>query len=83
LKLSPADSIADEVVGAIMADLAPSPGAEALLLVSGFGGTPAMELHLMVHSALRVLRGKGVRRNCVELRNTLPAQRGEIERTVE
>ena len=37
------------------------PGAEALLLVNGFGGTPAMELYLMVNSALRVLRGKGVR----------------------
>src|SRR6266478_1089814 len=61
VKLSSADTIADEMVGAIVKDLAPSPGAEALLLVNGFGGTPAMELYLMVNSALRVLRGKGVR----------------------
>ena len=60
VKLSLADAIADEMVGAIVKDLAPSAGAEALLLVNGFGGTPAMELYLMVGSALRVLKGKGV-----------------------
>jgi len=61
VKLSSADAIADEMVGAVVKDLAVSPGAEALLLVNGFGGTPAMELYLMVNSALRVLRGHGVR----------------------
>ena len=61
VKLSSADTIADEMLSAIVKDLAPSPGAEALLLVNGFGGTPAMELYLMVNSALRVLRGRGVR----------------------
>jgi dihydroxyacetone kinase-like protein len=60
VKLSSADAIADEMVGAIVKDLAPSAGAEALLFVNGFGGTPAMELYLMVGSALRVLKGKGV-----------------------
>jgi dihydroxyacetone kinase-like protein len=58
---SSADSIADEIVGAIVKDLAPKRGAEALLLVNGFGGTPAMELYLMVNAALRVLRGSGIR----------------------
>ncbi len=38
-----------------------APGADALLLVNGFGGTPTMELYLMVNSALRALRRKGVR----------------------
>jgi dihydroxyacetone kinase-like protein len=61
VKLSTADTIADEMVGAIVGDLAPARGADALLLVNGFGGTPTMELYLMVNSALRVLRGKGVR----------------------
>ena len=60
VKLSSADAIADEMVGAIVKDLAPSAGAEALLFVNGFGGTPAMELYLVVGSALRVLKGKGV-----------------------
>jgi dihydroxyacetone kinase-like protein len=61
VKLSGADTIADEMVGAIVKDLAPGQGAEALLFVNGFGGTPAMELYLMVNSALRVLREKDVR----------------------
>src|SRR5437879_12927158 len=61
VKLSSADTIAEEMVGAIVEDLAPGRGAEALLFVNGFGGTPAMELYLMVNSALRVLREKGVR----------------------
>jgi dihydroxyacetone kinase-like protein len=61
VKLSSADAIAEEMVGAIVGDLALARGTDALLLVNGFGGTPAMELYLMVNSALRVLRGKGVR----------------------
>jgi dihydroxyacetone kinase-like protein len=60
VQLASADAIADEMVGAILKDLAPARGAEALLLVNGFGGTPAMELYLMVNAALRVLRSKGV-----------------------
>jgi phosphoenolpyruvate---glycerone phosphotransferase subunit DhaK len=60
VQLASADAIADEMVGAILKDLAPSPGAQALLLVNGFGGTPAMELYLMVNAALRVLRSHGV-----------------------
>ena len=55
-----ADAIADEMVGAILHDLGPKRGTDALLLVNGFGGTPAMELYLMVNSALRVLRKKGL-----------------------
>jgi dihydroxyacetone kinase-like protein len=60
VRLATADVIADEMVGAILADLDAKPGAEALLLVNGFGGTPAMELYLMVNSALSVLRKKGL-----------------------
>src|SRR5256885_2734183 len=60
VKLSSAGTIADEMVNAIVEDLAPGRGAEALLFVNGFGGTPAMELYLMVNSALRMLQGEGV-----------------------
>jgi phosphoenolpyruvate---glycerone phosphotransferase subunit DhaK len=60
VKLMPADAIADEMVGAILKDLGPRPGAEVLLLVNGFGGTPSMELYLMVNSAQRVLRANGL-----------------------
>ena len=60
VKLKPANEIAAEMVGAILKDLAPKPGAEALLLVNGFGGTPAMELYLMANAARRILAGAGV-----------------------
>jgi dihydroxyacetone kinase-like protein len=60
VRLATADAIADEMLGAILDDLDPKQGSEALLLVNGFGGTPAMELYLMVNSALRVLRKKGL-----------------------
>src|SRR4030081_3250736 len=43
VKLASADSIAGEMMDAILKDLAPASGAEALLLVNGFGGTPAID----------------------------------------
>jgi len=61
VKLAQADAIAEEMLGAILKDLSPKPGAEALLLVNGFGGTPLMELYLMVNSAKRILDGAGVK----------------------
>ena len=65
VKLAPADAIADEMVGAIAADLGRS--GDAILLVNGFGGTPAMELYLMYHAARTRLekRGFAVRRSLV------------------
>jgi dihydroxyacetone kinase-like protein len=59
--LATADAIAEEMLGAIIRDLAPAANADCLLLVNGFGGTPAMELYLMVNAARRILTGKGVR----------------------
>jgi dihydroxyacetone kinase-like protein len=61
VKLALADEIAAEMLGAILGDLAPPPNATCLLLVNGFGGTPAMELYLMVNAARRVLAAHGVR----------------------
>jgi dihydroxyacetone kinase-like protein len=61
VKLASAGAIADEMLGAILADLAPPPGAELLLLVNGLGGTPLMELYLMVHAARAILDGRGLR----------------------
>jgi dihydroxyacetone kinase-like protein len=58
--LMPADAIAEEMLRAITADLAAPSGSEVLLLVNGFGGTPAMELYLMFDAARRVLDGKGL-----------------------
>ena len=59
--LAPADAIAEELVGAILKDLAPEPGSEILLLVNGFGATPLIELYLMVNSARRILDNAGIR----------------------
>lgn len=55
VKLATADAIAAEMLGAILKDLSPGSGAQCLLLVNGFGGTPAMELYLMVDAARRQL----------------------------
>jgi dihydroxyacetone kinase-like protein len=60
VKLASADAIAEEMLGAILDDLNPRPGATCLLLVNGFGATPAMELYLMVNAARRVLEARGV-----------------------
>ncbi len=60
VKLAAADAIVREMLGAILKDLGPKAGQEALLLVNGFGGTPLMELYLLVNSARRVLSGAGV-----------------------
>jgi dihydroxyacetone kinase-like protein len=61
VKLASADAIAEEMLAAIVDDLEAKSGAEVLLLVNGFGGTPAMELYLMAHAANRVLEGRGLR----------------------
>jgi dihydroxyacetone kinase-like protein len=61
VKLTTADEIAAEMTGAVLKDLALRPGQEVLLLVNGFGGTPQLELYVMVYSALKVLQGAGVK----------------------
>ena len=60
-KLASADAIAEDMLGAILGDLAPRAGSECLLLVNGFGGTPLMELYLMVNAARRILAGRGLK----------------------
>ena len=60
VKLASADAIAEEMTSAILGDLALKPGTPVLLLVNGFGGTPAMELYLMANAVRRILVGRGV-----------------------
>jgi phosphoenolpyruvate---glycerone phosphotransferase subunit DhaK len=60
VKLAGADDIAAELLGAVLADLSPKRGDPVLLLVNGFGGTPLMELYLMVNTARRILAKRGV-----------------------
>ena len=61
VKLAPADAIAQEIVSAILGDLSPKAGTNVLLLVNGFGGTPAMELYLMANSARQLLEKAGLK----------------------
>jgi dihydroxyacetone kinase-like protein len=61
VKLERADAIAFEMTTAIAEDLDARDGAEAILLVNGFGGTPAIELYLMYNAARRMLEKRGVR----------------------
>jgi phosphoenolpyruvate---glycerone phosphotransferase subunit DhaK len=61
VKLASANDIAGELVGAILKDLSLPRGREVILLVNGFGGTPLLELYLMVHAARQVLEGAGIR----------------------
>jgi len=61
VKLMPADAIAGEILAAILKDLAPPAGSDCLLLVNGMGGTPAMELYLMVNVATRLIDAAGLK----------------------
>jgi dihydroxyacetone kinase-like protein len=61
VKLASADDIAGELTGAILKDLSLKRGQEVILLVNGFGGTPLLELYLMVNAAHKVLEGAGVK----------------------
>jgi phosphoenolpyruvate---glycerone phosphotransferase subunit DhaK len=57
--LASADAIADQMVGAILADGDKPASGDVLLLVNGFGGTPTIELYLMYNAARRILQQHG------------------------
>jgi dihydroxyacetone kinase-like protein len=61
VKMTTADDIAAELTGSVLQDLSLRPGQEAILLVNGFGGTPTLELYVMVHAAMKVLGAAGVK----------------------
>lgn len=60
VKLTSADEIAEELTGSILKDLSLQRGQRVVLLVNGFGGTPLLELYVMVNAARKVLGGAGV-----------------------
>jgi len=66
-KMMPADSIAEELLAAILTDLRPPKGSNVLLLVNGLGGTPLGELYVLCNAAHRTLSANGlqVRRTLV------------------
>ena len=61
-KMTDADTLAQDMVTAILDDLKVSGqnANEVLLLVNGFGGTPLMELYVMYHAARAQLAARGV-----------------------
>ena len=58
--LASADEMVGEMVDAIVEDMGDMSSGEALLLVNGFGGTPAMELYLVYDAVRRKLAGSDV-----------------------
>ncbi len=61
VKLGTADEIAAELTGAVLKDLNLPRGQEVILLVNGFGGTPNLELYVMVNAAMKILNAAGVK----------------------
>ncbi len=59
-KFRPASEIVQELLQAILKDLAPAKGTEVLLHVNGLGATPLMELYLLHHLAGEYLRDAGL-----------------------
>jgi dihydroxyacetone kinase-like protein len=60
VKLEPAQAIAAEIIEAILGDLGAAAKGEAIVLVNGFGGTPAMELYLIYENAASIIEKRGV-----------------------
>ncbi len=58
MKLKAADEVVEELISSIVSDLGVE--GDALLLVNGFGATPAMELYLMFNSARAQLAKHGI-----------------------
>lgn len=58
--IRPAREIADQMVEAVVSDLAPEAGSKALVFVNGMGGTPQLELYLLYGEIERGLRAAGV-----------------------
>ncbi len=59
--LRSAREMVEEMIKAILIDLAPKRGAETILFVNGFGATPLIELYLLYHEAARILGTAGVK----------------------
>jgi dihydroxyacetone kinase-like protein len=61
VKMTSAQDIAAEMINNILKDLSLKRGQEVILLVNGFGGSPLMELYVMVNAARLLLEGAGIK----------------------
>jgi len=71
--IKPASVIVDEVLDAVLSDLSPPPGQSLLLLVNGLGGTPLMELYLLLQLAVQRLAREGFQVDRVRVGNLTTA----------
>lgn len=58
--MASAKEIAAELTAAVLKDLSLKRGQEVILLVNGFGGTPLMELYVMVDAVHKLLAAAGI-----------------------
>lgn len=58
--IEPADAVSDRLLGAVLDDLDPPPGARVLLMVNGLGATPLEELYVLYRRAHEVLVERGL-----------------------
>ncbi len=61
VKMTNAEEIAAELTNNVLKDLSLKRGQEVILLVNGFGGTPLLELYVMVNAVHKILEGVGIR----------------------
>jgi dihydroxyacetone kinase-like protein len=71
--IKPARRIVDDLLDAILSDLSPPPGQSLLLLVNGLGGTPLMELYLLLQLATQRLLREGHKVDRVRVGNLTTA----------
>jgi len=60
IKLEPADSIVDRILGHIVEDIPFTSGDRVLLFVNGMGGTPLVELYIAFRRAAESLAAQGI-----------------------
>ena len=58
--LRPADAVADEIMDAILAEMAAPPGDRVAVLVNSLGATPLMELYILYARVAARLQGAGL-----------------------
>jgi len=58
--LEPPDAIASSLLDPVLAELEPGPDTPLLVLLSGLGGTPSLELHLLFEHLGRRLEDRGL-----------------------
>jgi dihydroxyacetone kinase-like protein len=61
VKMTTAEEIAAELANNVLKDLSLARGQEVILLVNGFGGTPLLELYVMVNAAHKILESAGIK----------------------